>query len=457
LTSALIDRLVETLNDSGVVYCHWKSNFSLIQALNGEIDLDLLVDRKSLSQATIVLLNLGFKPAVVKWGPDTPTVSHYYGFDLQIYELIHVHLFCNVLTGESFVKSHLLPFEAMLLENTYSIRKVKVPSKSAELALFTLRMFIKYGSMLDIIYLYRHLEEVKAELNWLLSGSSQPEAVGLLKQYCPVIDELLFTRCINTLKGPCSLAEKILLAHRVRRCLGLYKKYTSLRQGLTYAQLLLGQLQRRLRGNKKNKILDAGGAVIAFVGPEATGKSTLVAETKRWLSQVFSVAAVHAGKPPSAWLTLPLNLVLPLMRSRLPRWRTSRLEGHGSATRPNRSQSKVEGLSSLIYALRAVTLAWDRRRLLRQVRRAAANGDIVICDRYPSEGVGAMDSPRLQENSSKGGLVLAIYNWLARLEGRLYQHMSPPDVVLRLSVSIETAKKRNHERIKPGKETNAYV
>ena len=68
-----------------------------------------------------------------------------------------------------------------------------------------------------------------------------------------------------------------------------------------------------------------------------------------------------------------------------------------------------------------------------------------------------MDSPRLRENPSKSGVTSTIYNWLARLEIWLYKQISPPDIVLRLKVSIETAKKRNRERIKAGKETDTYV
>jgi thymidylate kinase len=68
-----------------------------------------------------------------------------------------------------------------------------------------------------------------------------------------------------------------------------------------------------------------------------------------------------------------------------------------------------------------------------------------------------MDSSRLEVNPTEKGLKVAVYNWLARLEGRLYEQIPPPDIVLRLKISIETAKKRNRERIKPNKEADAYV
>ncbi|MGD9002262.1 MAG: hypothetical protein PVF04_06320 [Anaerolineae bacterium] len=62
-----------------------------------------------------------------------------------------------------------------------------------------------------------------------------------------------------------------------------------------------------------------------------------------------------------------------------------------------------------------------------------------------------MDSRRLQENPTNGGLIAAIYNFLARVEDQLYKQIPPPDIVLRLRVSIETVRRRNAERIKAGK------
>src|SRR5207237_10189892 len=89
--------------------------------------------------------------------------------------------------------------------------------------------------------------------------------------------------------------------------------------------------------------------------------------------------------------------------------------------------------------------------------RSAAHGEIAICERYPSGTIGAMDSPRLREHAGERGVIATLSNWLARLERRLYAQIPPPDIVLRLNVSIETAKIRNRERIKPDKESDAYL
>lgn len=205
-------------------------------------------------------------------------------------------------------------------------------------------------------------------------------------------------------------------------------------------------VQRRLGTKQRNKVLPAGGAVIAIVGADATGKSTLVTETGRWLGDVFTIKIIHTGKPPSSWLTIPVNIALLLMRQLLSLRRGRRSEDRAASNDTNLPRHKFKGLASFPYALRAVTLAWDRQRLIIKARRRVAEGEIIICDRYPSRTLGAMDSPRLEEAPLNTGPIATIYNRLARLEKRLYRQIPPPDIVLKLSVSLETAKKRNRDR-----------
>ncbi len=476
METGLALRLIESFNRAGLEYCHWKSNISLAQTLAGELDLDLLVSRKSLSEAFTILLNLGFKAAVIDAEPATPGIFHYYGLDPHSGKLIHVHLFSLVLTGESFVKSHLLPFEMMLLENRSYIGPMRVPSKPAELVLFVLRTFIKYGSLLDALRLFKKPDSIGRELDWLLSESNLDEALVLLKKYCPVVEEPLFLQCLDALKTDSASIKRMWLAHAVRRRLRVYAKYTLIKRGWAYAHFMWSKMRRRFAGNRKNKKLHSGSAMIAFVGADATGKSTLVAETGRWLGKVFAARTVHVGKPPSSWLTASIKIGLPLARRLLPQRRRSKVAAQKS---PYSSQPKTDRFFGILHAIRAVTLAWDRRRLVMKVRRAAAHGEIIICDRYPTETIGAMDSPRLWEQPDKKGLpcpwpakwpwqggqsprqargwFAAFYNRLARFEQRLYRDIPPPDVVLKLKVSLATAKQRNRARLKASKELDEYL
>src|SRR5438874_13522658 len=98
----LIHTLVDALNESGINYCHWKGNYSLDRVLNGQKDFELLVERQSLNPTIRLLLSLGFKRGVINGEERTPGVSHFYGLDAETGRLVHVHLYGNLLTGESF-------------------------------------------------------------------------------------------------------------------------------------------------------------------------------------------------------------------------------------------------------------------------------------------------------------------------------------------------------------------
>jgi thymidylate kinase len=121
------------------------------------------------------------------------------------------------------------------------------------------------------------------------------------------------------------------------------------------------------------------------------------------------------------------------------------------------STSDVKKQFSLLFAIRALSLAWDRYRLLLKVARARARGELVICDRYPSDQIGAMDSPRLEEYVNEIGFKIALFNWLARCEKKIYKKMPMPDIVIKLTVSLATAKTRNAERKKGDKDTDDFI
>src|SRR5205807_5846424 len=107
------------------------------------------------------------------------------------------------------------------------------------------------------------------------------------------------------------------------------------------------------RGNPRD--FTAGGAVVAFVGLDASGKSTLLRATREWLGKDFRVYSGHLGKPRSAWLTLLPNLVGRLLRRALPHVHMTGRQVERDKDRPFRP--------GLFYSLRMVLLAWDRRAL----------------------------------------------------------------------------------------------
>jgi len=108
--------------------------------------------------------------------------------------------------------------------------------------------------------------------------------------------------------------------------------------------------------------------------------------------------------------------------------------------------------SSVIAAIRYVSLAYERQAVMKKALRLRSKGCVVILDRYPSQSLGKMDGKRIV---SHGG------NWLvdkfAKLENLLYESMPLADLLLLLEVPVEVAISRNQQRVKKDKETDAEI
>ncbi len=451
--------LVEELDRAGIPYCHWKGNSKLVSILEGEGDFELFTPRPLLPKALEVLGRNGFKLARERWRNAAPGVRHFFGAGAGGGDLVHIHHYGKIATGLSFIDTHILPLDQAMLEGGTTIDGVRVPAHAAGLVHFALRQAIRDCSLIESSF-YKKPEKVKRELDWLLSRTTPEASEELLATTLPAVPGSLFKDYVTALQsGRSGSSRRRRLAAKVKRCLADYAIHSNVEYALAICRSVWARLRRGVgRKREKAKQLEGGGVIVAFVGPEATGKSTLVGEVTSWLGKELRVRSVHVGKPPPTLITSPVRLVLPLLRRLFSKHRTSRVEGH---VREGSSQSSAEVADNvpppLMYCVRAALVAWERRRLLNKVKRWAANGDIVVCDRYPSSEIGAMDSARLPLHNGKGGLSSGLRNWLTRVEHSIYREMPAPDIVFSLQVPVDVAIARNRERIKVDKESDSYV
>jgi len=446
-----LQQFIEKLSANEIKYCHWKSNSALSQVLTGETDVDLLIHRKHGDSFRLIMSELKFRPARIQGDVPFPAVEHYFALEEETGVFVHVHAYYRVITGESLSKNLHLPLEEMLLRNVRDEDSIQVPAKSAELVVFTIRMMLKHTSLVELAMLARDWKGMQQEIEWLLEAKSTDETLKLVETWLPSVDTSLFSECINALKTPASLPRRILLGLQLRSQLSRYARNSRFQAWLSGIKKFSLMAYGRLTRSKRGMILQSGGAVIAFVGAEATGKSTLLSETRRGLGEHFVIEQIHAGKPKSTLLTMLPNLFLPLLRSALPTYRPSKIDTRQASAEQSQKSPEVY---PLISAIRSVFLAYDRRALLSRAFARAANGSIVLCDRYPSMSKGAPDGPQLQQ------FVIApkrypIQSWLTRTEKRLYQEIPAPDMVISLYVPLEVALLRNKNRGK--EEPEDYV
>lgn len=440
--------LFTALHTNNLRYCHWKSNIRLGASLTGDTDIDLLIDRKESTLYHTILDELSFKPVRIKDIAPFPGMEHHMGLDETSGRFLHLHTYFQVITGESLTKNYRFPVEEMLLQNTRQLSGVRVPQKSAELVLFTLRIMLKHTSLVELVMLSRYWDEVRPEIEWLCEDASLDRALKLVTCWLPAIDPNLFHACATALLNQEGWSRRLLLAHRLRSQLIPYRRSGPMRAWIEGNRKFLGMFWRRARGTKTKMTPISGGVLVAFVGSEATGKSTLLAETYSWLDTQFAVTQCHVGKPKPTLLSAVPNLLLPLMRSLLPGQRSTEIE------RQLVSDPENQEILPLLFMVRAVLLAYDRFRLLTRVSARAANGEIILCDRYPSVKNGAPDSPQLAHLATESSQK-AVTRYLAGVESGFYQAMPLPRLIIYLSAPLEVTLSRNAQRGKT--EPEAYV
>lgn len=443
--------LFERLDASNIRYCHWKSNWILAETLAAETDIDLLVKREDAQAFRGVIEELCFRPAIEVGVPPFPSVEHYLALDEAEGAIVHVHAYYRVISGESLTKNYRLPLEEMLLTNVSRAGAVNVPRKGAELVVFVLRMSLKHATLAELTLLLRGWDDVRREASWLATDEARGEARELLTAWLPALSPDLFDQALEGLLDPAPLWRRIVLGRRVRSQLRQFARRGRLRAWAAGARAFTGRAMYRARGTRKGLTLGEGGTVIAFVGAEATGKSTVLSEMERWLGRYLTVERMHAGKPPGTPLTVVPNLLLPLLRSLLPGQRSTRVaERRHSGPGPSGSTKDFP----LLFGIRSVLLAHDRHVLLKRAFASGVNGSVVLCDRYPSADEGAPDGAQLGPpgaTASEGRL----RRWLIEREARLYRTIVPPDLAIYLTAPLETTLERNRNREKV--EPEAYV
>jgi thymidylate kinase len=442
----LISVLCRSLEAEGVRYCHWKSNESIARSASGENDLDLLVSRSDAERFEEILRRLGFKDTRQPRWKQLPGVYHSYGLDPATGVLVHIHAHYQLVIGDDMTKNIHLPVEAAYLASSTPDRMFMLPSPAFELAVFLIRMTVKHCTWDAFVTLQGSLSKSeRRELDDLLARVDLDEVWSLADAHFPFIPRDLWERCLRSVKPGSSRWFQIVTASHLQRTLsGWSRRPPALDTWVRMWRRVRTVFRRKLlrRGPVKNR-LASGGALIAIVGGDGAGKTTIVDTLSRWLSsEHIDSHTVHMGKPRWSPLTAVVKSLLKLVaaakRSSTPSeraLRSSLAADDGRMTLRTRARLAWEVLT-----------ARDRHRAYRKARRLASNGSIVLCDRYPLPEVALMDG------AVTGGMKNP-FRWgrwgkaMATLERRYYDRISSPDIlfVLRLDPDLAVERKRGIE------------
>jgi thymidylate kinase len=429
----VVTRLVDELATAGVAYCHWKSNEAVDASASGDNDLDLLVRRADSRRFEEVLARLGFTEARPPAERELPGIHHYYALDHASGRWAHVHSQYHLVLGDDMTKGNRVPAEERYVAASGDGGVMPVAAPAHELALLVIRLVLKRSTLdAQLFGLATPARTEVSELAWLRARVTAGELDDARRELVPWVDDELWSDCLAAVEPGAPRLRRALAARRLERAMAVHARMSPTADAaLRVARRLSWGFRSRVLHKPVRKRLVTGGAIVAVIGGDGAGKSTTVEHLSQWLGSVVSVQRAHLGKPPRSLLTLAVKA---------PLW-VGRAAGMFPDTRePVDTAGEDPGLAWVVW--HALT-ARDRRRAYVRARRAAARGDLVVCDRFPLEQVRGMDGARtawLLDRPGTSGLVRT----LARYEKRCYAAMQPPDVLLVMRLDPEVAVARGN-------------
>jgi len=437
--------LFAQLEENDISHCHWKSNQHLLEALIGHTDIDLLVDRVRAREVESILLQLGFKRVHSQSWCQYPGMEDWIGFDADSGQLVHVHLHYLLLMGRQFVKELQMPIENNVLKSAVKSSKygVYIADPNLEIILLLIRVAHKVSS----ISLFSGLlgknilpDNILREFNYLRREISDETVQGYA-------DELLD-------KKAAADVVKVIMENRIATALSLYRikrsikralqdfyRMSPLKTSLVYwhrksSRLFSRVIHRFYSQTKRKKTLENGGCIIAFIGCDGSGKSTVAGEIIQWLSWKNDVEYFYMGSGDGkvGFFTL--------LKQRLNKYVKKKKTQHKVLIKSIKEKSRLRStLNHLILTTFNFALAKERQRKVLCAFRCKTNGKIVVTDRYPqNEFKTIYDGPQIRDRQD------AVINlkFLRKLENRIYSRLAamPPDLVIKLKVPLEVSRAR---------------
>ena len=407
----LVSRLGAALASRSISYCQWKGHGKRERWENGRGDIDLLVGRECWAEFVDILGGLGFKLALPPAGREAAGIMHFFGLDERTGQMIHVHAYQRLVIGLPWRKHYRLPLEHALLDSAVQSNVFKAPAPELEIIVLVLRLSLRHQLRDSLRHEQpRWLDGAITELDRLEEHTTREAVLAALTKHLPEVRPQLFEQCREALLPNRPTVRRLLVQLRLARALAPHATRPPV-----FA--LLERLSNRVR--PVGQRLAGGGAVVALLGGDGSGKSTCAEALQEWLGSALATLHVHLGRPPRTLATLVAGALLKL------------------AKRFRRSPRTIAQLD----LLRCLCTARDRFLLYKRARRFATSGGIAIAERYPTPEGWALAGPSEAQGralEAKGALATALRN----RERRYYERMTAPDVVFLLQVDPETAVRR---------------
>lgn len=454
----IVRQLIERLNQKGIRYCHWKSNQHIQNVFNGIDDIDMLIASDEILQFNCIINDLGFKRFILPWQRAYIAVEDYLAFDDEHAMFIHLHLHYGLTLGEKHLKGYQLPIEFQVLKHRIFRNDYKIYTSSPEdeTCLLLLRLAMKI----------RHRDKFRIVLNRSYFGTSANEEFKWLKEHTDSehlekrMNELFHnanvTECLINSYNSC-LNKKYMnsLKHCISKEWKMYSNGTNFEKTLLrwrreifrVWQVIHNYLGGGFRSYRRIPL--AGGIAISFVGPDGSGKSSMIQAVEKELKKVVDVKKIYLGSGDgnSSLLRKPLRILYKIfLRLQFLDRKDKRINLDGSTTHTNKSRTG-QFLRSYGMGLWVYTLSKERIRKMYQLSKYKNKGYVVLTDRFPQSQIYDLcDGPKYLIGRTPKTI---FQKMIKRIENNCFYLADslPMDLILVFNVSPETALKRKPDEV----------
>jgi thymidylate kinase len=437
-----------------VSYCHWKSNEHLGPATRGETDLDLLVDRDAAVGVATVLSQTGYKRMMAAPARSYVGIEDYLALDHATGKLVHLHLHHRLVVGEKFLKGYRLPWEARILAGRQldSQTGMYVAGPELELIVLVVRAALKlrrretlgFGGTGPVD------RDFLREFRWL---ADRIDPAGLRSEASELLGSHAASMLAAMTSGQPDRAVVARFRQAIRQLAESWRTYppaeATRRRWWREWRARSARFWSRISGRHQTTRFQnpRGGVIIAFLGADGSGKSTVTTAITSWLSWRIEVVPLYFGfgDGPVSGARRPLQALKSLYSRKRETLAGLRTPASDASTREAAPPSLRTLPKTVWRGLWSWSVVREKQSRLRQARRGRNHGLVVICDRYPQAQIMAMgDGPLLSHWERHPWAWL---RGLAQWELGAYRQMERivPDLVIKLHVSPEVSARRKQD------------
>lgn len=451
-------KLFHYLEENGINYLHFKSNTNLDDSFHNKADFDVLVDKKRIKDIEIIISENGGKRHNPVHIGNYPGVDNWIVLDENDGNLYHLHLHYQLATGKALVKDYVLPWNELLFSTRLKDPKygIYVTDPNLELLMLATRSVLK-AKPLDYLKkclgVYGISRSMKKEWDDLFNKSTEEKLNKYIEQlyphHCKIIRE-----CLSKAKLTAGDYRKL---HRaVRSEMRIHRRYSPMVAMLKswlyrFEDLTHKVTSRKLDGIpiiKKTSL--QGGLIIAFIGVDGAGKSTVSNEIRKWIGRKIECKRFYMGTGDGR-TTLFVSLLKGLRNKVEHNDVSDELHmvdnSKGKKKQLSLFKNPKQYIKKYLKLCMISSVEKNNVKKIKKMHRYRLNGGISVLDRFPQiEMDGQNDGPKVPGYVEVFGRKKFIKRRIEKEAERLsIVKEIKPDLIFRLNISVDTCISRKPE------------